>query len=318
MSEKTTPWTAADIPDLKGRTAVVTGATAGLGLETARMLAERGARVLLACRNVEKAAGVVELIHQTAPEAQLPIVELDLSSQESVRDAAARIRDEYDSIDLLVNNAGTMSHQRTETADGFESTLATNYLGPFAFTGLLLDLLLAAPAGRIVTVSSGTSANKSSALDVDDLFYQRRKYQQFAVYGQSKLANLLFTFELQRQLNGMDTNLVALAAHPGAARTDFNKLLPPMLMPLTSPKVDWIFKPLLQTAEMGALPTLRAAVDPTARGGEFFGPSGRLKGYPVLNEACAAAHDPELAARLWLESERLTGVVYSFDASVQG
>lgn len=312
MGSKTTPWTAADIPDLKGRTAVVTGASAGLGAETALRLAQHGAKVVLACRNVDKAAGVAELIRWTVPEADLPIVRLDLAELASVRAAAAQLRDQYERIDLLVNNAGTLNMQRSVTVDGFETTFATNHLGPFAFTGLLLDRLLAAESARVVTVSSASSGHKSTELDMDDLDYERRKYKAMRVYGQSKLANLLFTFELQRQLNGTGAGLVALAAHPGAADSDFAQNLGPVVRTLKKPAIGWMTGWVLQSTEMGALPTLRAATDPTVRGGEFFGPAGRFRGFPELNEATAAAQDPELAAKLWVESEQLTGVSYNF------
>ncbi|WP_067698767.1 oxidoreductase [Nocardia jejuensis] len=312
MSDKTTPWTAADIPNLKGRTAVVTGASAGLGLVTARLLAEAGARVVLACRDIEKAAGVVRLVREKVPEAELSIVQLDLASQESVREAALKVRAECERIDLLINNAGTMSPQRIITADGFEATLATNYLGHFAFTGLLLDLLLAAPSGRVISLSSGFAGKKSAALDLDDLFYAKRKYKLLAAYGQSKRANLLFSFELQRRLNGTETALVSVAAHPGAAFTEFNRNVSPIIKPLTNPRFDWLFRGFMQSAEMGALPTLRAATDPQVRGGEFFGPENNTKGYPIRIEADASAHDPDTAGRLWAEAQRLTGVEYDF------
>ncbi|WP_067531261.1 oxidoreductase [Nocardia crassostreae] len=313
MGEKTTPWTAADIPNLRGRTAIVTGASAGLGLETARMLAQRGARVVLACRNIQKAAAAAEFIRQTAPEAELPIVPLDLASLAAVRTAADKVRAEYDRIDLLINNAGTINQRRTVTEDGFESTIATNHLGPFAFTGLLLDLLLAAPQARVVTVSSGGSEDLKPTLDLGDLNYEGRKYQPLKVYGASKLANLLFTFELQRRLNGTDAELASLASHPGVARSDFADNMGPAIRFLHRPSMRWMTDWLLQSTEMGALPTLRAAVDPKARGGEFYGPSGKFRGHPELNRAGDAAHDPDSAARLWTESERLTGVSYRID-----
>ncbi|MRH90278.1 SDR family NAD(P)-dependent oxidoreductase [Nocardia sp. SYP-A9097] len=312
MGNKKTPWTAADIPDLRGRTAIVTGASAGLGLETALRLAERGAKVVLACRNVEKAAAAADVIRASVPEAELPIVRVDLSSLASVREAADQVRAEYERIDLLINNAGTLNRERSETVDGFETTFATNHLGPFAFTGLLLDRLLAAGSARVVTVSSASSGHGSTVLDLDDLGYEKRAYKGMRVYGQSKLANLLFTFELQRQLNGTAAELVALAAHPGAAHSDFVENLSPAIRMLKHPTINWATSWMLQSTEMGALPTLRAAADPSARGGEFYGPTGKIHGYPVLVEASAEANDPDLAGKLWVESERLTGVTYDF------
>ncbi|MGW0251917.1 oxidoreductase [Nocardia goodfellowii] len=309
---RTTPWTVSDIPDLRGRTAVVTGANAGLGLATARMLAEHGARVVLACRDIEKATAAAQLIHRSAPAAELPIVALDLAAQKSVRTAAAKVRAECDHIDLLINNAGSLIRQRTRTEDRFETTFATNHLGPFAFTGLLLDLLLAAPAGRVVTVSSG--AARFAFLDLDDLLYQRRKYRPLRAYGASKLANLLFTFELQRRLNGTDATLRSLAAQPGMARTDFGYNMGAVLRFLNQPRNRWMTDWMMQSPDMGALSTLRAAVDPTARGGDFYGPpTGRLRGYPTHNQPPSTAADPDLAAALWATSQQLTGVTYTFD-----
>ncbi|MEU6583028.1 oxidoreductase [Nocardia sp. NPDC046763] len=309
----TTPWTTADIPDLRGRTAVVTGASAGLGLETARRLAERGAEVILACRSTERAAAAAAAIRQAVPGAQLPILRLDLASQRSVREAADRLHARYEHLDLLINNAGTLARTRSRTDDGFETVFATNHLGPFAFTGLILSLLMAAPNGRVVTVSSGTSGYRTTKLDLDDLHYERRAYRAFRVYGQSKLANLLFAFELQRRLNDIDTRLVAVAAYPGVAHTDFSRNLSPALRRvLTAPLLDKLLRPIVQSAEMGALPTLRAATDPAVRGGEYFGPARRVTGYPVLCEAGEQAHDLTLAAELWAASERLTGVVFDF------
>ncbi|MFJ4656584.1 oxidoreductase [Nocardia sp. NPDC088792] len=311
MNEKQ-PWTASDMPDLHGRTAVVTGANAGLGLETARRLAERGAAVVFACRNPEKGAAAVAFVREQAPGAELSTVRLDLTVQESVRAAAAELHDRVDRVDLLVNNAGTLTRTRSETVDGFETTIATNHLGPFAFTGLLLDLLTASPEGRVVTVSSGTAGYRSTTFDIDDLDYRRRPYKPMRVYGQSKLANLLFTLELQRRLNGTDARLLAVAARPGVADSDFSQNFGPVRAFLSGAAPHWISRLFMQSTEMGALPTLRAATDPAVRGGEYFGPTGHAKGYPVLAEPVARAQDPEAAARLWEESERLTGVRYRF------
>ncbi|UFS95097.1 oxidoreductase [Nocardia huaxiensis] len=312
MGKTTTPWTAADIPDLSGRTAVVTGASAGLGLQTARMLAERGAQVVFACRDTEKATGAVGLIRQTALDAELPVLELDLTSLESVRTAADRLHDLVGGVDLLINNAGTLNLERTLTGDGFENTFATNHLGPFAFTGLVLDLLLAAPGARIVTVSSGMAESKRSPLDLDDLAFEQRPYKATVAYAQSKLANLMFSLELQRRLNGTDIELSAVAAHPGISITEFPRNLPLAVRILAHPALRWLFTPIQQTAAMGALSTLRAAVDPTVRGGEFFGPTGKFKGYPVPLEPVAQAMDPETSAALWAASEKLTGVTFDF------
>nr|WP_246023186.1 oxidoreductase [Nocardia yunnanensis] len=311
MGIKTEPWTAADIPDLNGRTAIVTGANTGLGLETARQLAAHGARVVLACRDTGKGEAAALDIRRGAPGAEVSVLELDLLSLDSVRKAAAQVHDEFERIDLLVNNAGALNRKRTLTA-GVETTLAANHLGPFAFTGLLLDLLRAAPDGRVVTVSNGTIMQKAETLALDDLNFERRRYKGFAAYKQSKMANALFAFELQRRLNGTDTALMSVLVHPGAAESDFARNLGPAVAFLARPSLRWMFRFFMQTVEMGALPSLRAATDPGVRGGEFLGPSGSFKGFPVRNEAGRQANDPEVAAALWAESERLSGVTYQF------
>ncbi|WP_458688370.1 oxidoreductase [Nocardia tengchongensis] len=311
MGTKKTPWTAADIPDLNGRTAIVTGASGGLGLETALRLAEHGARVVMACRSAEKAGAAADLIRAKVPAAELLFVELDLASLESVGKAAVRVHDEVEQVDLLVNNAGMLSRVRSLTEDGFETTFATNHLGPFAFTGQVLDLLRAAPAGRVVAVTTGFASKKEAPIDLDDLFFERRTYKGFQAYAQSKLANVLTAFELQRRLNGTDTAVMSIAAHPGAAESDFAQNLGPVLTFLSRPSLRWVFRFAMQTVEMGALPTLRAATDPAGRPGDLFGPAGFTKGYPVLNEPSEQALDPELAARVWEASERLTGVTYA-------
>ncbi|MFD7848070.1 oxidoreductase [Nocardia sp. NPDC059764] len=312
MGTKNMRWTAADIPDLHGRTAIVTGSSGGLGLETALRLAEHGARVVMACRNAEKAGAAADLIRARVPDAELPFVELDLASLDSVGKAAARLHDEVERVDLLVNNAGMLGRARSLTVDGFETTFATNHLGPFAFTGLVLDLLLAAPAGRVVAVTTGFASKKDAPIDLDDLFFERRPYKGFQAYAQSKLANVLTAFELQRRLNGTDTELMSIAAHPGAAESDFAQNLGPVLTFLSRPSLRWVFRVGMQTVEMGALPMLRAATDPAVQPGDLFGPAGFTKGYPVLNAPSEQALDPDLAARVWAESERLTGVTYRF------
>ncbi|MEU1207108.1 oxidoreductase [Nocardia sp. NPDC005825] len=311
MGTKNTRWTAADIPDLHGRTAIVTGASAGLGLETALRLAEHGARVVLACRNAEKAGAAADLIRAQAPDAELSFVEIDLASLESVGKAAVRLHDEVDRIDLLVNNAGMLSRTRSLTEDGFETTFATNHLGAFAFTGQVLDLLRAAPAGRVVAVTTGLASKKEAVIELDDLFFERRRYKGLQAYAQSKLANVLCAFELQRRLNGTEARVMSIAAHPGAAESDFAQNLGPVARVLSRPSLRWAFRFAMQTVEMGALPILRAATDSEAGPGDLFGPTGFTKGYPVLNEPSAQALDPELAARVWEASERLTGVTYA-------
>jgi NAD(P)-dependent dehydrogenase (short-subunit alcohol dehydrogenase family) len=296
-------WTTADIPDQSGRTAVITGANTGLGYETAAALAAKGAHVVLAVRNLDKGRDAVQRITAATPGARVALQELDLTSLDSVRTAADELRAANDTIDLLINNAGVMFTPRSTTKDGFELQFGTNHLGHFAFTGLLLDRVLAAPGSRVVTVSS-TGHRLIDAIRFDDLQWELG-YNRFRAYGQSKLANLLFTYELQRRLHGTDT--LAVAAHPGGSNTDLMRNLPRLVQPLTA-----LARPLFQGADMGALPTLRAATDPNVLGGQYFGPDGfaEQRGYATLVSSNAASHDVDAARRLWTVSEELTRVVY--------
>jgi len=304
-------WTTDAVPALSGRTAVITGANSGIGLETACALAARGAAVVLACRDVQKAATAANQIRLRAGShrAKVSTVRLDLSSLESVRRAAAEIRSSCARLDLLINNAAVMRPPYQLSADGFELTFATNHLGHFALTGLLMDRLLAAPGSRIVTVSS--VGHRDGAMHFDDLQFTR-EYVADDAYAQSKLANLLFTYELQSRLQAAGARTIALSAHPGLARTNLWRWdpLPVRIMatPLLRPLTFW----LAQGAVMGALPTLRAATDPGARGGEYYGPSGRREytGYPVRVESSAASHAADARCRLWQVSEQLTGVTF--------
>lgn len=302
-------WTGSDAADLHGRTAVVTGANTGLGLVTARMLAERGATVVLACRNIDKAADAKKAIQVKLPDAELAVVQLDLSSLDSVRRAASQLRADNPRIDLLINNAGTANQRRALTEDGFERTFATNHLGPFALTGLLLDRLVEASA-RVVTVSS--SSHVHGEVDVDDLHFAKRPYRNYKVYSQSKLANLMFTFELQRKFAAAGAGAIAVAVHPGVASTDFNRNMGLFMRVLANPRLR-----LTQTSEMGALPTMRAAADPGVRGGDFYGPSAPhgLTGYPVRVGSAERFDFGDIQEQLWAESEKLTGVTYEIDES---
>jgi len=292
-------WTATHIPDQTGRVAVITGANTGLGYETATALAAKGARVVLAVRNLDKGKAAADLITRAHTGADVSVTELDLTSLQSVRDAADQIRAGFDQIDLLVNNAGVMMAPKSTTRDGFELQFGTNHLGHFAFTGLLLDRLLATPLSRVVSVSS--NGHRVGRIRFDDL-QSTRRYSRMGAYGQSKLANLLFTYELQRRLSGTDT--IAVAAHPGGSDSELSRYLPGAL--------QLAFGPLSQSTEMGALPTLRAATDPGVSGGEYYGPGGLLemRGYPELVASSGRSHDVDVARRLWTVSEELTGVVF--------
>jgi NAD(P)-dependent dehydrogenase (short-subunit alcohol dehydrogenase family) len=297
-------WTAADIPDQTGRTAIITGANIGLGYETAVALAGQGARVVLAVRNLDKGKQAATRIAEAHRGATVELQELDLTSLASIRAAAEQLRADHDRIDLLINNAGVMWTPKSTTADGFELQFGTNHLGHFALTGLLLDRLLPVPGSRVVTVSS-IGHRLRAAIHFDDLQWER-SYNRVSAYGQSKLANLLFTYELQRRLAPRGTT-AALAAHPGGSRTELTRNVPRLVA-----AVNAVLEPLYQGADRGALPTLRAATDPVVHGGQYYGPGGigELRGYPKVVPSSDQSHDVKLQRRLWEVSEDLTGVVY--------
>jgi NAD(P)-dependent dehydrogenase (short-subunit alcohol dehydrogenase family) len=297
-------WTTADIPDQTGRVAVITGANTGLGYETAAALAEHGARVVLAVRNLDKGKDAAAQITAQSPDAEVALQELDLTSLESIRAAADQLRSEHDRIDLLINNAGVMYTPKSTTKDGFELQFGTNHLGHFAFTGLLLDRLLPVAGSRVVTVSSVGHRIRAD-IHFDDLQWER-SYNRVAAYGQAKLANLLFTYELQRRLASHGTTIAA-AAHPGGSDTELMRNLPRW-----AAVVYPVVAPLMQDPTMGALPSLRAATDPAVLGGQYYGPDGlgQTRGYPKLVGSSRKSHDVNLQRRLWAVSEELTGVVY--------
>jgi NAD(P)-dependent dehydrogenase (short-subunit alcohol dehydrogenase family) len=297
-----TRWSEADIPDLTGTTAVVTGANSGIGLDTAAALAAAGARVILACRNDTKGEAAAEVIRERHSAAELDIVRIDTADLDSVRTAATDILDRTNRLDLLVNNAGVAWPPYALTPQGLEMQLATNFLGHFALTGLLLDRLQAAPAARVVSLTS--LAHHLGRLRLDDLALARR-YQPFAAYAQSKLAVVSFTIELQRRLDKARSPMRALTAHPGGSRTEL------LRNELAGARPGMMRRVLqFQSAAMGALPTLRAATDPDAPGGTCFAPGGwmELKGHPDVGRTSRRSRDPALAARLWLTSEMATGV----------
>ncbi|MYA83191.1 MAG: SDR family NAD(P)-dependent oxidoreductase [Acidimicrobiales bacterium] len=297
-------WTEEDIPDQSGRVAIVTGANSGNGLETARALAGRGAHVVLAVRDLAKGEAAVADIEADHPAAHLELVELDLALLDSVRSAAAEIRDRFERIDLLVNNAGVFHTPRRQTADGFEIRFGTNHLGHFALTGLLLDRLAGTPGSRIVTVSS--NAHRYRARIDFDRFGLEQGRSQSAAYGRSKLANLLFTYELQRRLEAAGSPAVALAAHPGWAETEILRDFRGIRF------IEPLIGPLRNSAATGALATLRAATDPAAAGGEFYGSDGwfEMRGHPVLVGSSDRSRDAELQRQVWAASENVTGVTF--------
>jgi NAD(P)-dependent dehydrogenase (short-subunit alcohol dehydrogenase family) len=296
------------VPDLGGRTVVVTGGNSGIGFEAARVLADRGARVVLACRDLGKAAAAVDGIRAARPGAAVEARELDLARLDSVRKFAEAWLGGEHPLHVLVNNAGVMALPHRRTTDGFEMQLGTNHLGHFALTGLLLERLLGTPGARVVTVSS--SAHRPGRIHFDDLQSERR-YRKWAAYAQSKLANLLFAFELDRRLRARGADAISVACHPGYAATNLQAAGPRMQgSGWLEAFFGWSNRLLAQSAAAGALPTLYAATAPEVSGGDFIGPGGfaEMWGPPKRVEPSARARDPEAAARLWEVSERLTGV----------
>jgi NAD(P)-dependent dehydrogenase (short-subunit alcohol dehydrogenase family) len=301
-------WSVLHIPDLSGRTALITGANSGIGWQTALELARRGARVLLAVRSRERGERALAELRGRLPGAEVETVPLDLADLDSIRSAAEELTDRLDGLDLLVNNAGVMAvPQRERTAQGLELQIGTNHFGHFALTGRLLPLL-DRPGSRVVTVCS--SAHRMGRLHLDDLQLER-SYRPWRAYGAAKLANALFTLELQRRLEAAGAPTASLGAHPGFASTSLVANGPARNGSPLDPLTVWATRLLGQPAHRGALPTLRAATDPTARGGEYFGPGGfqEVRGAPVRVDYARRAHDPEVARRLWAASEELTGVV---------
>ncbi len=305
-------WTVQDVPAQDGRVMVVTGATSGIGLITARELARAGATVVLACRNAEKAEEVAKQIRLAAAGARVETIPLDLSSLASVERCADGLHERFDHIDVLVNNAGVMAPPLRRTEDGFELQFGTNHLGHFALTGQVIDLVLAAPCPRVVSVASG--AHRMGKIHFDDLNWERG-YSKWPAYGQSKLANLLFTFELQRRALAAGTGLLAVAAHPGYAATHLQAAGPEMagngLMRRMMDVGNLLFA---QSDEHGALPTIYAATMDVPPGA-YVGPDGRfeMQGRPTLVGTSNAARDVQAQRRLWEVSEQLTGIRFVFE-----
>lgn len=302
-------WTTDDIPPQDGRTAIVTGANTGLGLETAAELAAAGATVVLACRDRSRATDAKAVIEARRTRGSVELVDLDLGDLDAVRDAAAETTERFPTVDLLINNAGVMIPPRSTTADGFELQFGVNHLGHFAYTGLVLGTLTATAGSRIVTVSS--IAHNQGRMRWDDLQWER-SYSRMGAYGQSKLANLLFTFELERRLRSAGAETAALAAHPGASSTDLVRHVPGASLPGVKHVIGLAMSVTTQSAAAGALPSLRAATDAEATGAQYYGPGGirEMRGAPVLVMPAGHAVRDEDMTRLWAVSEELTGVTY--------
>ena len=295
-------WTESDIPDQTGRVAIVTGANSGIGFETARALARRGARVIIGCRNPAKGQEAESRLRELAPQGEVHFEPLDLGSLKSVEAFAKTLSERETRLDVLCNNAGVMMPPYGETDDGFETQIGTNHLGHFALTGGVFDLLKASAAPRVVSVSS--LAHFWGRIDFEDL-QSRKRYNATLGYGQSKLANLLFVRELQQRLEVAGIPGLAAAAHPGSTNTELQR---------HSRLMHSIVAAYSQESSEGALPTLFAATAPTVRGGDYFGPSGAfgMTGPPGKARSSAASKDMAVAAHLWTLSEELTGVKFTF------
>ncbi|MFC5971976.1 oxidoreductase [Halomarina salina] len=304
-------WDADRIPDQSGRTVVVTGANSGLGFEASRALAAADAHVVLACRSTDRGRDAASRVREETPDASLELLELDLADLASIRSFAERFERRHDDLDVLVNNAGIMAIPRRETEDGFEMQFGVNHLGHFALTGLLLDSVLAADDPRVVTVSSGVHTR--GKMRFGDL-HGEVEYDEWGAYAQSKLANLLFAYELQRRFEASDADALSVAAHPGYAATNLQGRAPEMqgsrLRGLLMNLANRLFA---QSAEQGVLPTLYAATAPDVVGGAYYGPDGfmEMRGGPERVESSERSHDQDAARRLWEYSENATGVTYS-------
>ena len=292
-------WTSQDIPDQSGRVAVVTGANSGLGLAIAEALAGAGARVVMACRNTEKAEVAAGMVRYQAPEGQVQVQALDLADLASVAACAEAVLAEHDHIDILANNAGLMAVDQGRTVDGFETQFGVNHLGHFALTAHLLPVLTATPGSRVVTMSS--MGHRPGRLHLDDPMAQQRSYQRWGAYFQSKLANLLFTAELQRRLAERGAPTIAVAAHPGFSRTDLGTEGTSL-----SNQLGALGAPFAQSPVKGALPFLRAATDPAVEGGSFWGPRFTMWGAPTPETPSRRARQADDARALWDLSEELT------------
>lgn len=304
-----TNWSTSNIPDLSGKTIIVTGANSGLGFEATKALVAKNAKVIMSCRSLSKGEEAKKEILSLYPKGNISVYELDLANLSSVHSFATKFKQSETRLDVLLNNAGIMMVPYGLTKDGFEKQIGTNHLGHFALTGLLLDVLKKTDHSRVVTVSS--MAHKNGIMDFNNLLYENGKdYSAFKAYGRAKLSNLLFTYELQRFFDANKINCMALAAHPGVSDTNlFAHAAPKWLLQLFRP----LMLMFIQTAAMGCLPELRASVDPEAKGGEYYGPNGKREttGFPVVVQPKKTALDKESARKLWEISEKLTNIKYS-------
>jgi len=308
MMMKKEKWNTENILSQKGRIVIVTGSSSGIGYEAARVLANKQASVIIAVRNLDKGNKALAKIIQQNKDADVRVMELDLANLASVKNFAENFQENYSRLDLLINNAGVMVPPYAKTIDGFELQFGTNHLGHFALTGQLLKLLISTEGSRIVNVSSG--AHNFGKIDFDDLNWEKRNYAQWTAYGDSKLANLYFTYELDRKLKEQGINTLVTASHPGWTATELQRTAGDVMKYLNG-----IFA---QNITMGALPTLRAAIEEGLKGAEYFGPNGFMEigGYPVQVESNELSKDRAIAQKLWEVSENLTGVKFEFNKQV--
>ena len=302
-------WIFDDIPDLSGKTIIVTGGNSGLGFESIKYFSAKGAQTILACRNVNNGKSAKEQILEKYPDAQINVTNLDLADLESIHSFARRIGEQYQKIDVLLNNAGIVCPYK-KTQDGFEMQIGTNHLGHFALTGLLLHLLKNTKGSRVVNVSS--IGHKSGKINFDNFMFENGGYSIFKAYANTKLANLLFTYELQRRFEKFNVDCIAVAAHPGVAKSNLSKYI--IKKPLYKIGMAIANSIMSQSTSMGALPEIRASVDPLVKGGDYFGPGGfqEWKGYPIKVKSNDASYDLKGAEKLWEISEKLTKINYNF------
>ena len=301
-------WSFDDIPDLSGKTIIVTGGNSGLGFETVKSFSAKGSETILTCRDPEKGKFAKEKILEEYPNAQINVMNLDLADLKSIHSFVGKIEEQYPKINVLLNNAGIICPYK-KTKDGFEIQIGTNHLGHFALTGLLLHLLKNTKGSRVVNVSS--IGHKFGKLDFDNFMFEKGGYAIMKAYGNTKLSNLLFTYELQRRFEKFNVNCIAVAAHPGISKSNLAKYVTKKLWY----KIALGISPVMsQSPSMGALPEIRASVDPLVKGGDYFGPDGfqEWRGYPVKVKSNDASHDLANAEKLWEVSEKLTKVNYDF------
>ncbi|MCA1757620.1 MAG: SDR family NAD(P)-dependent oxidoreductase [Bacteroidales bacterium] len=294
-------WDERSIPDLTGRNIIVTGANSGIGFEAAKAMAGRGATIVMACRNIEKSADAFDKVRQESHNDKVELMRLDLADLSSVREFAGEAREKFPLIDILVNNAGIMVPPYGRTIDGFELQIGTNHLGHFLLTGLLMENIVAAPGSRVVTVTS--IAHFGGRINFEDI-NSETGYRRMGAYRQSKLANLLFSYELDRRLKEKEKETISVAVHPGVTSTSIFK------MPSWLERVK---EAILMSSAKGALPTLMGATEPSLKGGEYIGPAGfrQSMGYPAILSSSNRSHDRQLALRLWELSEEMTSFRFS-------